>query len=119
MKRKILSLFLVLTAVILVGCGSKEPQNKIVLKSDHSVNQTWMCTIMDGTDVIKKEDRKTTKLDKEVDGKLETTITYSGLKKGTATIKCSQYEVKSGKNLQKKEFKAVVDKDLTVKITEK
>lgn len=119
MKRKILSLLLVLTAVILVGCGSKEPKNKIVLKSDHSVNQTWICSITEGYDLIKQEDRKTTKLDKEVDGALETTITYSGVKQGTASIKCSQYEVKTGKSIKNIEYKAVVDKDLNVKISKK
>lgn len=119
--KKILSLFLVLTTFILVGCGSKEnkPSNAIVLKSDHGTSQVWICSAPDYNDIIQRDQRSTKKLDDEVDGALETTVTFKGIKKGDAIIKCSLSDVRTGKTLDKKEFKAVVDKDLNVKISKK
>ena len=122
MKKKVLSLFLVLVAIVLVGCGSKEnkPSNKIVLKSEHGTSTVWTCTVMDNYDVVQRDQRSTAKLDKEVDGALETTETYKGLKEGTATIKCLLSDLKNGgKTIERKEYKAVVDKDLNVKISKK
>lgn len=125
-RKIIMGLLLGLLCVTIVGCGETKTKNsnkvennkEIVLETNGGVSYEWKYTIADES--IVKLDSKDSISDAELDGgKVELHYNFKGLKKGTTTIKFEYVNFVKDEVEETKTYKAVVDSDLNLSITEK
>lgn len=115
MKKLLASIVLLLLMFIFAGCGSKGTSSEIVLTEVGGYVYTWDCEI--NNDKIVMLSGQTSESEPFEGGEVTIHYIYTGLKKGSTTIKCNYT---NGTDIKEtKKYKATVDKDLNVSIYEK
>lgn len=115
MKKFVATIVLLAMICVFAGCGNKKGSNKIVLDQVGGYIYSWKCTIND-EDIIKSagEEYESEPIE---GGNVTVHFNYTGVKKGSTTIICNYVSGNEIKKTQK--YKAIVDKDLSVKIYKK
>ena len=118
MKNKFLIIFLVIYfTIILTGCIKKN--DEVILKTNGGVPYVWKYSISN-KNIVKFKCKKVEVKDKNVAGGVVVEYyIFSGLKEGSTKIKFEYKNIIDNKIEKVKLYKAIVDKNLDVKIVEK